>query len=96
MRDERLDIRFTREGGGHLDLRRTFTDVTLDADDVRTWLGTEPPLEGRRIHHMPEVATYRLEFRRGSERRVVTLTDDDLDAHTEPLVSRLVALAERR
>lgn len=91
-----VEIRFTRTGGRHPELARTFRTVELDADDVRAWLGIEPPTIRRGAHHMPEVATYRLEFRRGGERRVVTLTDDDLDARLEPLVGRLVRLCDER
>jgi len=95
MIEEPLLIRFSRTGGGHPEIHRTFDDVVLDADDQHAWLGTERPHIARPASHMPEVAQYKLEFRRGSERRVVSLTDDEMNAQLEPLINRLVHLAER-
>ncbi len=96
MVDVPLDIHFTRTGGLQAGIDRTLPAVDLTPEEVAVWLGVEPP-------HVPyvrrpsrDVAHYRIEFRRGGERRVVELTHDALDVHLEPLVSRLVKLAEGR
>ncbi len=94
MSEASLDIRFVRTGGRQAPIDQMFRGVRLDPDDVTTWLGTEPPDIPYSRSPSRDVAVYRLEFRRGAERRVVRLTQDALDARLEPLVSRLVRSAE--
>lgn len=96
MSEPSLDIRFTRTGGRQAPIDRTFRGVRLDPDEVTTWLGTEPPHIPHSRNTARDVAAYRLEFRRGAERRVVQFTQDALDARMEPLVSRLVRSSEGR
>ncbi len=97
MISEPLKITFTRTGGGEPDLKAVLRDAVLDADDEHAWLGTERPYTARKHpHEQTAPMRYRLEFRRGSERRVVELRYDDLTAHLRPLVDRLTRLAEQR
>lgn len=93
--DEPLTIEFHRSAGeGRREIRGTFPDIALEPDDVRAWLGTEPPHRARRPDDAEHPADYTLVFRRGGERRVVTLRDGDVDARLRPLIDRLVRLIE--
>lgn len=94
MSEASLDIRFTRTGGRRPSVDHTFRDVRLDPQDVTTWLGTEPPHVSEARTPSRDVAVYRIEFRRGAERRVVRFTHDALDARLEPLVTRLARSAD--
>lgn len=96
MTDAPFDIRFTRTGGLQAGIDQTFSDVDLTPEDIATWMGVEPPHVPYTRQPSRDVARYRLEFRRGGERRVVEFTHDALDVHLEPLVTRLVKLAEGR
>lgn len=97
MIDEPLTITFARTGGGLKDLHAVLRDAVLDADDEHAWMGTEPPHVGaRHPHGATGGLRYRLEFRRGSERRVVELRDEDRTAHLAPLIDRMTRLAEGR
>ena len=94
---EPLQIKFTRTGGGLPHLQTLVRDAQLSPDDEHAWLGTERPIVGRRAAHgESDPIRFHLEFRRGSERRVVDLVYDDLTAHLRPLVDRLITLAEGR
>lgn len=93
--NEPLTIKFTRTGGGMPHLAAVVQDATLSADDEHAWLGTERPLSSR--HHSHDAHSplrYRLEFRRGSERRVVELRDTDRNAQLAPLIDEMVRVAE--
>lgn len=97
MITEPLTITFTRTGGGLRELRSVVRDAQLSADDEHAWLGTERPYIARR-HDYPDASSlrYRLEFRRGSERRVVELREDDRSAQLAPLIDEMIRLAEGR
>lgn len=72
-------------------------DASLNADDEHAWLGTERPIVAK--HHSSHESSplrYRLEFRRGSERRVVELRDSDRTAQLAPLIDEMVRIAEGR
>ncbi len=91
-----LQVRLVRTGGLQQGIDHTFRDVVLSPEEIVTWLGVEPPRIPHARRPSRDVAGYRIEFRRGGERRVVEFTHDALDAHLEPLVTRLVKLAEGR
>ena len=92
--DEPLTIDFYRSAArGRPELRGTFHNFELSADEQRAWLGTEQPtapLGGR----SSDSVTYELTFRRGGERRRVVLGEASLTAHLRPLVDRLVHLCD--
>jgi hypothetical protein len=94
MINEPLTITFSRTGGGMRDLHAVLRDAVLDADDEHAWMGTEPPHARARQPHAGDTLRYRLEFRRGSERRVVELRDEDRTAHLAPLIDRMIRMAE--
>jgi len=95
--NEPLTIKFTRTGGGLPHLESVVRDAVLSADDEHAWLGTERPLASRRHAHDEHAPIrYRLEFRRGSERRVVELRDADRNAQLAPLIDEMVRVAEGR
>lgn len=91
-----LDIRFIRSGGRRVSIDETFRDVELTPEDIAVWMGVDPPHIPYARHPSPDVSAYRLEFRRGAERRVVEFTRDALDTRLEPLVTRLETSVEGR
>ena len=93
--NEPLTIKFTRTGGGMPRVEAVVRDAVLSADDEHAWLGPERPVVLRHHSHDEHAPLrYRLEFRRGSERRVVELRDVDRNAQLAPLIDELVRVAE--
>lgn len=94
MSEEPLRITFVRSGGGLPSLRFVMPDATLSPDDEHAWMGTEPPPSSLRGAGDADTVRFRVEFRRGGERRVVELGEHDRTAHLAPLLDDLVRRAE--
>ncbi len=89
-----LDIDFTRSGGvAGLVLQQRFRGVRLNDDDELVWLGPEPP--SSQDTSGADRFVYAMVFHQPDCVRELTVSEQDLDERSRPLIERLTELARR-